>query len=141
MVVLGVVAALAAAGVFLVGMAVGGWTSPPTPVTAPALPVAAPPIVPASAPPPAATTTSPTSTSHTSPASTHQTTTRTTVRPAADTGAGCGHRAVARGVFNPACSEYQGYLDPGRAAGRAPSSGDLQHDDGCQKGYIPQSEC
>jgi hypothetical protein len=88
------------------------------------------------------TPTSPTSTARTTTSSTRRTsTTRRTARPAADTGTGCGGRAVARGVFNPACSEYQGYLDPGRAAGRAPSSGDLQHDYGCQKGYIPKSEC
>jgi hypothetical protein len=62
-------------------------------------------------------------------------------RTGADTGPGCGRRAVGRGVFNSACTEYQGYLDPGRAAGREPSSSDLQHDDGCQKGYIPKSEC
>jgi hypothetical protein len=131
----------ATAGIFLAGMAAGGSTSP-TPVAAPALPVAATPIVPVATPAPSSTPTSTTSTAPTTRSSTRRTsTTRTTVRPATDTAAGCGHRAVARGVFNAACSEYQGYLDPGRAAGRAPSSGDLQHDDGCQKGYIPKSEC
>ena len=47
-------------------------------------------------------------------------------RPAADTGIGCGQRAVTSGAFNPACPEYQGYLDPGTAAGRAPTSGERQ---------------
>lgn len=42
-------------------------------------------------------------------------------------GAGCGQRAVTAGVFNPSCSEYQGYLDPGLSGGRAPSSGDIQN--------------
>ena len=59
----------------------------------------------------------------------------------ADTSAGCGGRAVARGVFNPSCSEYQGYLDPGKAAGRAPSSGDIQTQYACEKGLIPASQC
>lgn len=59
----------------------------------------------------------------------------------ADTGPGCGQRAVARGVFNPSCAEYQGYLDPGKAAGRAPSSGDLQTQYACEQGQLPASEC
>lgn len=59
----------------------------------------------------------------------------------ADTSAGCGRRAVARGVFNPSCSEYQGYLDPGKAAGRAPSSGDIQNEYACEQGQIPASQC
>lgn len=53
-----------------------------------------------------------------------------------DTGAGCGQRAVTAGVFNAACSEYQGYLDPGVAAGRAPSSGDIQRQ-ACLDGELP----
>lgn len=60
---------------------------------------------------------------------------------AGDVGPGCGQRAVDAGRFNPACAEYQGYLDPGRAGGRPANSGDLQHDWGCQQGYIPESEC
>lgn len=65
----------------------------------------------------------------------------TSRRAGADTSPGCGQRAVARGRFNPSCQEYQGYLDPGRAGGRGPSSGDLQTEYGCQQGYIPESEC
>lgn len=61
--------------------------------------------------------------------------------PTADTETGCGQRAVNRGVFNPACSEYQGYLDPGTRAGRDPTSGEIQFKHGCEQGYIPQSEC
>jgi hypothetical protein len=53
----------------------------------------------------------------------------------------CGERAVERGVFDPTCSEYQGYLDPGTSAGRGPTSGEIQEQYGCQQGYIPQSEC
>lgn len=60
---------------------------------------------------------------------------------ATDSAPGCGQRAVNAGTFNPACSEYQGYLDPGRESGRQPNSGDIQHDWGCQQGYIPKSEC
>ena len=45
------------------------------------------------------------------------------------------------GRVQPSCSEYQGYLDPGRAGGRAPSSGDLQTEWGCEQGYIPADEC
>lgn len=58
-----------------------------------------------------------------------------------DTGAGCGRRAVTAGTFNPSCDEYQGYLDPGTAAGCAPSSGDVQQQWGCQQGYIPKDQC
>lgn len=66
-------------------------------------------------------TPSPTSRTHENPA--RPTRSR---RPAADTGIGCGQRAVTAGAFNPACPEYQGYLDPGTAAGRAPTSGERQ---------------
>jgi hypothetical protein len=34
---------------------------------------------------------------------------------------------VTAGVFNPACSEFQGYLDPGVSAGRAPNDADIQN--------------
>ena len=54
---------------------------------------------------------------------------------------GCGQRAVTVGKFDPSCAEYQGYLDPGTAAGRAPTSGEIQHAYGCQQGYISRSEC
>ena len=87
--------------------------------------------------PPATTTTPPPSKTPTS--STAPTTTRSSS--SGDTGAGCGPRAAARGAFNPGCPEYQGYLDPGRAAGRGPTSGDIQHAYGCKQGYIPASEC
>lgn len=109
-------------------------------VDAPAPVTAAPASTPAPPPPPQTSTPLPTSTTtRTSRTTTKPTTTRATTK--ADTGPGCGGRAVARGVFNPACAEYQGYLDPGRAAGRQPSSGDLQTEYGCEKGYIPKSEC
>ncbi len=54
--------------------------------------------------------------------------------------AGCAARAMAAGKFDPSCPEYQGYLDPG-GPGRGPTSGDLQHQYGCQQGYIPRSQC
>jgi hypothetical protein len=47
---------------------------------------------------------------------------------------------VDAGKFNPHCKEYEGYLDPG-GPGRGKTSGDLQHDYGCQQGYIPKSQC
>jgi hypothetical protein len=138
-----VVVAVAAAGaIFAAGMMAAG-SAPPAPTAAPVLPAVAPPILPSPATPTTASPTARTTTALTT-VSSSRSSTRTSARatrPTADTSPGCGHRAVARGVFNPACSEYQGYLDPGRAAGRQPSSSDLQHDDGCQKGYIPQSEC
>ncbi|GGM80613.1 hypothetical protein GCM10012275_59090 [Longimycelium tulufanense] len=61
--------------------------------------------------------------------------------PVVDSDPGCGTRAVAEGVFNPACSEYQGYLDPGTSAGRGPTSGELQFEYGCRMGYIPSAQC
>jgi hypothetical protein len=42
--------------------------------------------------------------------------------------------------FNPACAEYQGYLDPG-GPGRGKTSGEIQQEYGCKQGYIPKSEC
>lgn len=62
-------------------------------------------------------------------------------QPDADTSPGCGERAVDEGKFDPECDEYQGYLDPGTAAGRDPTSGEIQRQYGCEEGYIPQSEC
>ncbi len=44
-----------------------------------------------------------------------------------DTGSGCGLRAVMAGKFNPACAEFQGYLDPGVSAGRGPNDTDIQN--------------
>ncbi|GAB2906405.1 hypothetical protein GCM10027047_00750 [Rhodococcus aerolatus] len=58
-----------------------------------------------------------------------------------DSGPGCGGRAVSAGIFNPSCSEYQGYLDPGVAGGRAPSSSDIQTKNGCEAGYITGPVC
>lgn len=58
-----------------------------------------------------------------------------------DTAPGCGGRAVDAGVFNPGCTEYQGYLDPGTRGGRAPSSGELQMQNGCKQGYITGPQC
>lgn len=60
---------------------------------------------------------------------------------AVDTAPGCGQRAVAEGHYDSACQEYQGYLDPGTAAGRGPTSGELQQQWGCQQGYISKDEC
>ncbi|MEJ2886226.1 hypothetical protein [Actinomycetospora aeridis] len=54
---------------------------------------------------------------------------------------GCGQRAVTAGRFDASCDEYQGYLDPGTSAGRAPSSGEIQTQWGCEQGYIPEDEC
>lgn len=58
-----------------------------------------------------------------------------------DTAPGCGGRAVGASVFNPACTEYQGHLDPGTRGGRAPSSGELQTQYGCEQGYITGAQC
>jgi len=63
-----------------------------------------------------------------------------TPAPKASNTAGCAARAMAAGKFDPSCPEYQGYLDPG-GPGRGPTSGDLQHQNGCQQGYIPRSQC
>jgi hypothetical protein len=48
---------------------------------------------------------------------------------------------MARGQYDPTCPEYQGYLDPGTAAGRAPTSGETQLQYGCQQGYVPRDQC
>jgi hypothetical protein len=48
---------------------------------------------------------------------------------------------MARGQFDPTCPDYQGYLDPGTAGGRAPTSGETQMQYGCQQGYIPRDQC
>ncbi len=58
----------------------------------------------------------------------------------ADSGPGCAGRAMAASKFNPSCPEYQGYLDPG-GPGRGPTSGEIQHQNGCKAGYIPASQC
>ncbi len=70
------------------------------------------------------------------------TSTRLTTKrsPRADSGPGCGQRAVNAGRFNPKCPEYQGYLDPG-GPGRGKTSGDLQREYACEQGYLPKSEC
>ncbi|MGH3632311.1 MAG: hypothetical protein ACRDRL_33350 [Sciscionella sp.] len=57
------------------------------------------------------------------------------------TSTGCAAAAMAVGKFDPSCAEYQGYLDPGTRAGRAPNSGDIHHQYGCKQGYIPKSQC
>jgi hypothetical protein len=54
---------------------------------------------------------------------------------------GCAARAMARGKFDPACAEYQGYLDPGTAGGRAATSGEIQQQTLCRSGQIPKNEC
>lgn len=89
----------------------------PLPAARAAAPPGAPPLVPNPAPTSAAPTS--TRTTRATPSKRPSTTTK-------KSSAGCGQRAVAAGKFDPSCSEYQGYLDPGRAGGRGPSSGDLQ---------------
>lgn len=53
----------------------------------------------------------------------------------------CAEAAMQAGRFDPSCDEYQGYLDPGTAAGRAPTSGETQMQWACEQGLVPQSEC
>lgn len=53
----------------------------------------------------------------------------------------CAKTAMAAGKFDPTCSEYQGYLDPGKDSGRQPSSGQSQQQYGCEQGYIPKDQC
>lgn len=60
--------------------------------------------------------------------------------PHVDGAPGCADRARSAGAFNPSCAEYQGYLDPG-GPGRAPTSGELQTQFGCQQGYITGPVC
>lgn len=43
--------------------------------------------------------------------------------------------------FDPSCSEYQGYLGPGTAAGREPTSGEIQAQYACEQGLIQRSQC
>ena len=113
----------------LIGLTACGSTAAP----APAVPTPSPVVAPASMVPPPAPVTTPAPTT-TLPAP-------TTTTPHAAGGPGCGERAVAAGTYDPSCSEYQGYLDPGGAAGRAKTSGESQQEYGCQQGYIPKSEC
>lgn len=61
-------------------------------------------------------------------------------RGAADTGPGCGERALEAGEFNPDCKEYQGYLDPG-GRGRDDTAGEAQLEYACEQGYIPKEKC
>jgi membrane protein involved in colicin uptake len=49
----------------------------------------------------------------------------------------CAAAAMARGKFDPNCSAYQGYLDPGTSAGRAPSSGDVQREQAKKRAGLP----
>ncbi len=53
----------------------------------------------------------------------------------------CADAAMQAGQFDPSCSQYQGYLDPGTAAGREPTSGEIQAQYACEQGLIPRSEC
>ncbi len=118
-------------------------------VASPVAPAAAvAPVAPGTVVPAAPVTTAPASSPKAAPVTTRSRTSGGDETPATSSrsgarssGAGCGRRAVTAGVFNPSCSEYQGYLDPGRAGGRAPSSGDLQTEWGCEQGYIPADEC
>lgn len=54
---------------------------------------------------------------------------------------GCAQQARTVGQFDPSCSEYQGYVDPGTAAGRAPTSGETQMQYACEQGLVPKSDC
>ncbi|WP_433030649.1 hypothetical protein [Actinomycetospora sp. CA-053990] len=118
-------------------------------VASPVAPAAAvAPVAPGTVVPAEPVTTAPASSPKAAPATTrsrtsdeHETPSTSSRAGARSSGAGCGQRAVSAGEFNPSCSEYQGYLDPGRAGGRAPSSGDLQTEWGCEQGYIPAEEC
>ncbi|MFP5068503.1 hypothetical protein ACLFMI_02385 [Pseudonocardia nantongensis] len=56
-------------------------------------------------------------------------------------GGGCAQQAMAAGQFDSSCSAYQGYLDPGTSAGRAPTSGEIQMQYACQQGLVPKSDC
>lgn len=58
----------------------------------------------------------------------------------ADTGRGCGERALEAGEFNPDCKEYQGHLDPG-GRGRDDTAGEAQLEYACEQGYIPEEKC
>lgn len=53
----------------------------------------------------------------------------------------CAARAMAAGRFDPSCSAYQGYLDPGTSAGRAPTSGETQMQYLCERGLAPRGDC
>lgn len=53
----------------------------------------------------------------------------------------CAQRAMAAGRFDPSCAAYQGYLDPGTLAGRAPTSGEIQMQFACEQGLVPRSDC
>ena len=55
--------------------------------------------------------------------------------------AGCAQRAMAAGQFDPSCAAYQGYLDPGTSAGRAPTSGEVQLQYACEQGLVPEDDC
>ena len=120
---------------------VGCSTAPATPAPVPAAATVTTPQV---------TTTTPTPTTSPAPAAATTTTRPTTVVTTAQArkktstssnSAGCGQRAVTAGKFNPSCKEYQGYLDPGTAGGRSPTSGELQLQYLCQTGQVPKSEC
>ncbi|MBW0101602.1 hypothetical protein [Pseudonocardia sp. KRD291] len=56
-------------------------------------------------------------------------------------GGGCAQQAMVAGRFDPSCSDYQGYLDPGTSAGRAPTSGETQMQYACEQGLVPESDC
>ncbi|GAA1864883.1 hypothetical protein GCM10009772_45540 [Pseudonocardia alni subsp. carboxydivorans] len=60
---------------------------------------------------------------------------------AATSGDDCAARAMAAGRFDPSCSAYQGYLDPGTSAGRAPTSGETQMQYLCERGLTPRDDC
>ncbi|MEQ3551808.1 hypothetical protein WIS52_15145 [Pseudonocardia nematodicida] len=64
-----------------------------------------------------------------------------TAQAATKSDGGCAQRAMAAGKFDPSCSAYQGYLDPGTAAGRAPTSGEIQMQYACEQGLVPESDC
>jgi len=49
----------------------------------------------------------------------------------------CAAAAMKRGKFDPNCSAYQGYLDPGISAGRPPTSGDVQREQAKKRAGLP----
>ena len=117
-------------GVAILGLVLAGACSAPAtpaptavPAPLPAASAAAPPAA-----PPIVASAAPTSAPPTSTRTTRATSSKRSATTAKKSSAGCGRRAVAAGTFDPSCSEYQGYLDPGRGGGRGPSSGDLQSD-------------
>jgi hypothetical protein len=139
----------------MLGLLIGGLTAAAVTVAvAPAgagprvadvVPVTAPVVAPttASPAPPAPTRTASPSNSGTATRSAAPTKRSRTAKPKPATRrtTSCAERAMQAGRFDPSCSEYQGYLDPGTAAGREPTSGEIQMQYACEQGLVPRSQC